>query len=351
MIQDLATHYLNFLPPPLRTIRWRAHPLDGKLLLFDRDSGLNVLLEGDEVAHIRRVAPRALLIAVTNACNMTCPFCYRDLKSPSGWRPDTLLAFCQQADDWGVLELAFGGGEPTLFPDWAGFLTELYETTGLCLNFTTNGTLLSADFLQSIAGKYGQIRLSIYEDNHPDQTIGLLVENQARFGINWLITPAELPGIEAKFGRLYDLGVRDYLFLSYKGSDPALHLRPPEREQLAGFLNDQYRALGSAVALKLDSCWGDALPSVPRLFQSDDCGAGDDILSITSDKHIKPCSFHQTWTGMPFETLADVRAYWEKRRLARSIALIGGCARLPERGLTEEGVVRDEVIRLAAVQQ
>lgn len=351
MTSTLIDSFKHYLPPPLHLLSWRAHPLDGRLLLFDRDSGLNVLLEGDEVAGMTRVAPRALLVAVTNACNLACPFCYRDLQSPSEWRYDTLLDFCRQADEWGVLEVAFGGGEPMLFPRWADFIGELYETTGLCINFTTNGTLLTADFLRAISGKYGQIRLSIYEDNHPEKTIGLLVENGARFGINWLITPAEIPGIGAKFRRLYDLGVRDFLFLSYKGSDPALHLGPSDRLRLADFLNGVYHSLGDSVSLKLDSCWGDALPSVPRLFASEDCGAGDDILSITSDKHIKPCSFHHTWNGVPFETLDDVRAYWEKRRLARSIAMIGGCARLPDRGLTAEGKVRDEVIRLAAVQQ
>ncbi|MHB8624748.1 MAG: radical SAM protein [Aggregatilineales bacterium] len=112
----LVTEFSNFLPPQLRDVPWRAHPFDGKLLLFERKSGLNVLLDGDETRHFYRVAPRSLLIAVTNACNLTCPFCYRDLASPSRWRYDTLLQFFQDADAWGVLEVAFGGGEPMLFP-------------------------------------------------------------------------------------------------------------------------------------------------------------------------------------------------------------------------------------------
>ena len=41
--------------------------------------GMNALLQGDETAHLRRVAPRTLLVAITNACNLTCDFCYRDL--------------------------------------------------------------------------------------------------------------------------------------------------------------------------------------------------------------------------------------------------------------------------------
>jgi hypothetical protein len=61
--------FLHYLPPDLCSLGWRVHPLDVKLLLFDRDSGLSGLLEGEETAHFRRTAPRRLLIAVANACN------------------------------------------------------------------------------------------------------------------------------------------------------------------------------------------------------------------------------------------------------------------------------------------
>src|SRR5690348_13849700 len=95
---DLLDAYRVFLPPEVRGLPWRTHPLDGKLLLFERDTGLNALLEGDETAHLTRLAPRTLLVAVTNACNLTCDFCYRDLENRSLWRYETLLDFCRAAD-------------------------------------------------------------------------------------------------------------------------------------------------------------------------------------------------------------------------------------------------------------
>ena len=119
---NLLDTYRGFLPPEVRGLPWRTHPMDGKLLLFERDTGLNALLEGDETAHLRRIAPRTLLVAITNACNLTCDFCYRDLENRSLWRYETLLDFCRAADEWGVLECAFGGGEPMLFPRWAEFI-------------------------------------------------------------------------------------------------------------------------------------------------------------------------------------------------------------------------------------
>lgn len=330
---DQFFDYTQFLPPQLHSINWREHPLDGKLLLFDRDSGLNLLLEGEETAHLKRIAPRTLLIAVTNICNLDCPFCYRDLESKSVWRYDSLLEFCQQASEWGVLEVAFGGGEPMLFPRWEQFICELYDTTELCINFTTNGMYLTADFLGSIEGKYGNIRLSIYDTNYWQQTIELLVRCNARFGINWMITPDELPNIEQKFLTLFGLGVRDFLLLSYKGADVSMHFDQAQYVEFASFLNRMYRAVGSAAQIKLDVCWENSLPNVPRLFEESDCGAGNSFLSVTSDKQIKPCSFHY-WT-IPFDTIEDIKQYWQHVHLEQDAAKIAGCARLPMRGLKQ----------------
>lgn len=341
--------YLPYLPSDLQSLPWRAHPLDGALLLFERDSGLNVKLEGEETYHLAQLAPRTLLIAVTNHCNLTCHFCYRNLKSPSRWTYDSLLTFCQQADRWGVLEAAFGGGEPTIFPRWKDLICDLYETTQLAINFTTNGMLLTEDFLQTTAGKVGQIRLSLYEDNNWEDTIRLLTKTETRFGVNWLITPQELDSIQEQFKTLLDLGVRDFLLIAYKGPDASLHFRSTDYQKLEEFLIGAYEEMGTRISLKLDICWGHHLPNVPRLFQPQDCGAGDGFISITSDKRIKPCSFHHL--DVPFETLADVRVWWEARRHNRHAAQIGGCARLPDRGLTQKGELKDAVIHLAAVEQ
>lgn len=330
-MDNILDTYTEYLPAQLQRLDWQAHPLDSALLLFERDTGLNIKMEGEEVEYLTRIAPRTLLIAVTNVCNLTCHFCYRNLNSPSDWTYDSLLEFCQQANEWGVLEVAFGGGEPTLFPNFERLIHDLYETTGLAVNFTTNGLQLTDAFLQSIAGKYGNIRLSLYDTNHYEQTIQMLVRNNARFGINWMITPDDLPTIEQKFLRLLALGVREFLLLSYKGNDASMHFNQAQYEEFAAFINRMYTSLNGMAQLKLDVCWGDVLPDVPRLFDMPDCNAGDGFLSITSDKRIKPCSFHHL--TIPFDTLDDVRDYWQSTRQHKQAAHIKGCARLPLRGV------------------
>ena len=73
MTQENILHtYPTYLPPQVRDLNWQPHPLDGALLLFERETGLNIKLEGEETAHLQRLAPRTLLIAVTNICNLSC---------------------------------------------------------------------------------------------------------------------------------------------------------------------------------------------------------------------------------------------------------------------------------------
>src|SRR5262245_53244074 len=97
----------------------RQFPMDGALLLFDRESGTNVLCDGCETAHFRQKSPRVVQFAITNQCNLACSFCSRDLEARSDWTLDDAFRFLNGLADAGVLEVAFGGGEPWSFPEFS----------------------------------------------------------------------------------------------------------------------------------------------------------------------------------------------------------------------------------------
>jgi MoaA/NifB/PqqE/SkfB family radical SAM enzyme len=319
--------YNEFIPAALRSWPHRKHLLDGKLLLFDRFTGTNILLEGNEFSGCTRQAPRTLLIAITNACNLTCSFCYRDLSSRSQWDAESLLSFLKEVDKWGVLEVALGGGEPLVFPKFTWLIEKVFAETGLCLNFTTNGTRLTDDFLRDISGLYGQIKLSIYSDNHPVKTIELLRKHDARFGVNWLITEADFPYIEERFQEIYEAGARDILILRYKGADQLYRVGERFLKQLKEFICNTYAEYGNTLRIGVDVCWGSKMSDVPLLFATDDCGAGDDFLSITSDRKVKICSFQETSEACSFESVADLRCLWKEMRSRKLALSIPGCGR------------------------
>jgi hypothetical protein len=311
-------------------MRWRTLELDGEVLLFDRDRGTNVLIANERTRALVRRAPRMLQVALTNACDKSCAFCYRPLEARSRWTYDSLLELARFCDAWGVLELTFGGGEPTLFPRFPELLRAIWSDTGLCPSFTTHGGRLTPDFLAQIRGAYGQLQVSVYDEDDTGAVIDLLVAERARFGLNYLVTPARVRAIEADVIGFVDRGVRDVLFLSYKGRDPALHLSARECAMFDASLAKLHQLLGAHVALKVDVCWGSRLVRAPQLLDAPDCGANLDFLSLTSDRRVLGCSFMDD--GVPFDDVSEIRTIWDRLKTSRVAAPKPGCLRLPRFG-------------------
>src|SRR5438132_1158110 len=91
---------------------------------FDRTSGLNILLDDVEVPKKRwSRGPRFVSIALTNACELRCPFCYAP-KIPGRLKSDDVLTWVEELDRAGTLGVGFGGGEPTAHPDFARICVE-----------------------------------------------------------------------------------------------------------------------------------------------------------------------------------------------------------------------------------
>lgn len=312
--------------------RFRRFPIDDALLLFDRDSGWNVLLEGEETRGLRMLAPRSVQFAITNRCNLACTFCSRDVRTASTWTGESAFVLLAELDQAGVLEVAFGGGEPFAFKGFVELVQRLHAETRLAVSATTNGLLLDAARLRALRGRYGQLRLSLYDDNDWRQRVELLAGEDARFGVNLLVTPARLASIEDLVLELAEAGCRDVLLLSYTGGDRSLHLAPHEASALAERVGRLARALAGQAELKLDVCWGERMSGVPQVLRRQDCGAGRDFVVVTSDRKVQPCSFHHD--AVPFGSAAELLEIWRAQRTRLTApARTPGCARLPAHGL------------------
>ena len=297
-------------------MRWTA--LDGALMGFDRDRGLNVLLADERTAALRRRSPRSLQIGLLTPCNLSCSFCYRDRKAPSRLERGFLVELLQQCDRWGVLEVAFGGGEPLMFEGFAELVEELHATTSLGINVTTNGMLLTRELAARLHGKVGEWRLSIYPDNDWAGTLERLAGEP--IGVNWIVTPSNVHEVAARVRDFRARGAANVLLLGYKGPDRRMLLDDAKlatlREQLAEIEDERVR---------VDICWHPQLADVPHLFARADCGAGDDILVITADRAVQACSFADH--RIPFGTFDELQAIYRMMKLARPIANTGGCTR------------------------
>jgi len=247
------------------------------------------------------------------------------------WTVDSAFEVLAELGASGVLEVAFGGGEPFTFRGFATLVRRLYTETPLAVNVTTNGMALTSDRLAEIAGYIGQLRLSLYDDNDWRSHVRLCARAGIRFGVNYLITPARLRHLASTMLELAALGCRDILLLSYNGADTAMHLSPTEGAELSNTVAMLSRAMPRC-RVGLDVCWGKRLEPVPRLFAKSDCGAGVEFIVVTSDKRVMPCSFHDV--ALPFASAADVMTIWRERRDTLSAASrIPGCARIDGFGL------------------
>ncbi|MDI1442808.1 radical SAM protein [Polyangium sp. 6x1] len=320
------------IPLPSALAPMRRFALDGALLCFDRRTGLTAVCEGPETAHLRMRAPRVVQFSITNACNLSCTFCSRDVAARSAWTADEAFVLLRDLDRAGVLEVAFGGGEPLVFKGFAALVRRLDLETRLSVSLTTNGTRLDDATIAALAPHVGQIRLSVYDDVDHQSILLRLARSGVRFGVNWLVTPARLPGLAAFVLDLVELGCRDILLLSYNGPDHALHLDPAEASELARVARVLGRGLAGRATLKLDVCWGERMAAVPRLFGGRPCPAGREFVVVTSEKQVSPCSFHHL--RFPAETAEDVLRVWETQAAALAApAHDPGCARTPGYGL------------------
>ncbi len=129
--------------------------------IFDRQSGLNVLL--DEITpaeHAWSAAPRQVSIAVTNACDLTCSYCYAP-KHRAVLNVSHLLSWMDELDQAGALGIGIGGGEPTLYRYLPEVCVHAAENTDLAVTMTTHGHRWNAELISRLRGAVNFVRVSV----------------------------------------------------------------------------------------------------------------------------------------------------------------------------------------------
>lgn len=288
---------------------FRSYSLDGARLFFHPGTGTSIRVCNAATARERRRAPRVAMFGITNACNLACDFCSRDVARKSAWNEASAYEALKGLSDAGTLEVAFGGGEPFAFRGFAALVARLSEGTPLALHVTTNGTLITEDRWPAFANRFGQVRLSIYDDCTWRRCASLFARTGQRWGVNLLVEDATLVSLAAQLREFADAGCHDVSLLSYVGEAKERALSEQGRRQLAEIVN------ASPLPCRLSVCMGDVIP-VERLFagidNDGDCGAGYDFISITPDQEVQGCSFQETST--PATTANEILSAWSLRR-------------------------------------
>jgi MoaA/NifB/PqqE/SkfB family radical SAM enzyme len=176
------------------------------LHLFDRKTGWNVLMDEVQIPRSQWArAPQQVSIALTNACDLECPYCYAP-KTFASLDATHLEGWLRELDENGCLGVGFGGGEPTLHRDFFEICRHAAGHTNMAITFTTHAHRITPDFPNQLRGSVNFIRVSMdgidatYEALRGRAFAALqahveTVREIALFGINYVVnsrTPRDL---------------------------------------------------------------------------------------------------------------------------------------------------------------
>lgn len=191
---------------------------------FNRRTGLNILFDEAAVPEADWTpAPRQISIALTNACDLACPHCYAP-KTRAKLEFEQITAWLHELDNGGALGVGFGGGEPTVYRQFAELCTYAAGKTGLAVSFTTHGHHLSTELLAELRGNVHFVRVSMdgvgatYERIR-GRPFPVLVERLhalrkvSPFGINFVVNADTFPEIDQAVEIVQDIGASEFLLL------------------------------------------------------------------------------------------------------------------------------------------
>jgi len=91
---------------------------------------------------------KVISLHFTTDCNLNCPMCYRpkDIKAKNDKFFFDLIPYLATLTP----QVALGGGEPFLYPEFIRTFSEKCKENNLICNVTTNGTLSTGNFLKNV---------------------------------------------------------------------------------------------------------------------------------------------------------------------------------------------------------
>ncbi|WP_334191177.1 radical SAM protein (plasmid) [Synechococcus elongatus PCC 11801] len=203
---------------------WKLRGSPGGLHVFNRSTGLNVLFDEIPVpSSLHSRAPRQVSIALTNRCDLACAHCYAP-KSCDELPLEVIMHWLAELDSAGTLGVGFGGGEPTLYPEFVKLCQYAAHETGLSVSFTSHGHHIDKNLAEHLRGSVHFIRVSMdgigttYESIRRRSFAELLerlkdVRSISRFGVNVVVNDRTLPELDDVARISADTGASELLLL------------------------------------------------------------------------------------------------------------------------------------------
>jgi sulfatase maturation enzyme AslB (radical SAM superfamily) len=253
-------------------LKIRAGP-DG-IHLYNRATGVNLLVDEVTVpAQLWSAAPRQISVALTNACDLHCPFCYAP-KHPAKLDRERLIAWLDELDANGCLDVGFGGGEPTLYSDLPSLCRHIARNTGLAVTLTTHALRLDERLAADLKENMHFIRVSMdgigtTYDLMRGRSFSLLcqrfdtIRKIAPFGVNYLVNACTLPDLDAAVAFAAEIGASAFLLLPEQPSHERKGIDPQTTQALRDWVNSYQ----GTIPLSVSEAGAAGLPTCEPLVQ------------------------------------------------------------------------------------
>lgn len=152
------------VPKDTKAVSWIGRAQDDWWILFDRDTGLKITVSfKDNPAEYKYAnIPELVDLKITDVCPYACVYCYQG-STHKGAHGEKLESWVSALAHAGVFEVAIGGGEPTLHPEFTRLLESKKKYAygsamgDLILNFTTRNfewLQVHADLVSATCGAF-----------------------------------------------------------------------------------------------------------------------------------------------------------------------------------------------------
>lgn len=280
---------------------WKQRGSAAGLHLFERSSGLNILLnEVDVPKTLWSRAPRQVSIALTNRCDLACHHCFAP-KSRDELCYDAVKVWLAELDANGTLGVGFGGGEPTLYRRFAELCQHAARETQLSVTFTTHGHHIDQAMADQLRGSVHFVRVSMDGVGQTYETIRRrsfgelqarlkIIRTISRFGINIVVNERTLPELDESAAVAADAGACELLLL------PAVPVRnvPGVRDSTMCELRHWVDGYRGPLKLCINEAHADGFPTCDPLVE--ECGLRA-YAHIDARGVLKPSSYHTS--GVP----------------------------------------------------
>ena len=264
---------------------------------FDYETGRNLTIEKTNF-FLRKKGPNLLDVSITNRCNRNCDFCYRQSHiNGEDISVDDYKLIIKQAKDCGVQQIAIGGGEPTIHPEFVEIL-RITKENGIIPNYSTNGDNLNDTILDYTQKYCGAIAISIYDNisNYESIVLKLTEHYNIKVNLHFILRKDKIEAYTSLLKNPPDWfnKLNSIIFLNYKpaNGNQEICLKNVNCDMLQLFFNSVKNF--NCCGIGFDTCSVSFICKYLNIDTSifDFCEAGRKSAFINEKLDVSPCSFY-----------------------------------------------------------